>query len=300
MIVSGVVDPVDGVEAAAIGGGSVVACRLHAERRVLADRLRRRGAFTDALVAERMADVAFGGWSVDTTHRTVGDVASAVLEHLDGWPPDTSFAPSSEPAPLPAPDPADVLWVCGPAGVGKSVVAFRAYLDAVAAGVAVAFVDVDQIAMFDSKSRVGLRARNLGAVWSTYASAGAAALVAVGPVSSARDARAYEAALPNATFRWCRLHAATPELARRIHTRRDGGAWAQPGDPLRGASAQLIERAIARSIADAARLERATFGLRVDVTELTVEQAAAAVVARSGWPAGRRQWPARPSRNDRR
>jgi adenylylsulfate kinase-like enzyme len=38
-----------------------------------------------------------------------------------------------------------MLWICGPAGVGKSTVSWRLYTELASSGVRVAFADSDQL-----------------------------------------------------------------------------------------------------------------------------------------------------------
>jgi hypothetical protein len=94
----------------------------------------------------------------------------------------------------------------------------------------------------------------------------------------------YEQALPTATFTWCRLHANRGELARRILSRREGGSWPQPGDPLSGQPIKDLLEVTNRVVADAQILERQGPGLRIEVDDLAVEDAADAVLTRAAWP----------------
>jgi hypothetical protein len=94
----------------------------------------------------------------------------------------------------------------------------------------------------------------------------------------------YERALPTATFTWCRLHANRAELARRILSRGEGGSWAQPGDPLSGRPIEDLLEVTDRVVADAQILERQGHGLRIEVDDLAIEEAADAVLTRAAWP----------------
>lgn len=51
----------------------------------------------------------------------------------------------------------------------------------------------------------------------------------------------------------------------RIMSRASGGSWPQPGDPLRGQSAEYLSRAADQAAADAQALDRAKVGdTRID------------------------------------
>ena len=148
-----------------------------------------------------------------------------------------------------------MLWLTGPTGVGKSTVGFRVYLDVLNAGVPAAFVDVGQLCFFGGQRNHPLRARNLATVWQNLRSAGAEVLVAVGPIDEAANMNLYEQALPNASFTWCRLHAGPAELTRRVLSRRDGGSWPEPGDPLRGQPSEHLIDIAEQAIAQAASID---------------------------------------------
>jgi hypothetical protein len=180
-----------------------------------------------------------------------------------------------------------VLWLAGPTGVGKSTVGFRAYLSVIGVGVPAAFVDVDQLGFFGEARNHQLRALNLAVVWKNHHNAGAKALVVVGPVEMSADMNLYEQVLPNATFTWCRLHASPAELTRRILSRRDGGSWQQPGDPLKGQPLERLTEIAERAISQSAILEQSNIGLRVVVDDLSPEQAASALLEQASWPVRR-------------
>ncbi|WP_065964440.1 hypothetical protein [Streptomyces sparsogenes] len=77
-------------------------------------------------------------------------------------------------------------------------------------------------------------------------------------------------------------------MTRRILGRGRGGSWPQPGDPLRGRPAERLLQAADAAVADAAALERAALGSRVDTDGRTVEEVAEevaeAVAIRAPWP----------------
>jgi adenylylsulfate kinase-like enzyme len=284
VVVSGVMDPVGGTEIAELAGVEVVLCRLRAHPDQLRQRLQsRRGSFAvveDAIAeAVRLDGSRLAETLVDNTDLTVEQTVQAVLE-TSAWAPD-----GGQPAPVvelsdqpPSSAGGQVTWLCGPSGVGKSTIGFALYLKLLRAGLTAGYIDADQVGFCAvAPDNHWLKARNLAAVWENYRSAGAETLVTVGPVRDGEDAGVYESVLPQASFKWFRLHSGPGELARRVQARQQGGSWPQPGDPLRGAAPDKIERAAADAAAQAAALDAVGFGIRVDTERMTVEESSKAI-----------------------
>jgi hypothetical protein len=81
-----------------------------------------------------------------------------------------------------------VLWICGPAGVGKSTVSWRLYTELASSGVRVAFADSDQLcvcypAPAGDPGRQHVKALNAGAVIRGFRSAGAQCAIVNGVLS---------------------------------------------------------------------------------------------------------------------
>ncbi len=295
VVVPGVTDPVRGVETDLVPHAALTTCRLRAEPADLGRRLAARGHPTDD-VAEEFADAAALDRAfatdpcVDTTGLTVAEVVDRVRART-GWP--DLAAPVEQPSPtrqVPDPTPGQILWLCGPAAVGKSTVGWQVYQQVRRAGVTAAFVDLDQIG-FHRPVPAGdpgnhrLKAANLAAVWRAFRTGGAGCLVAVGPLDRPEDVAAYTAALPAATITLCRLHASREVLADRVARRGRGltPTWGLAGDELIGQPQARL-----REIADqAARIVDALDGvgdLRVDTDDRPADEIAAEVLGRTGWP----------------
>ncbi len=297
LVVSGVVDAGRGPEMDLVGGDQIAVCRLRVDPAELVARVaRRRGSTAQPDAALREGEFldqsTFTDWCVDTTGLSVDEVANRVWAQIGDWPCVTSGSGGGQSWPPESaagePGPGEVLWLCGPTGVGKSTVGFSAYLAVLRSGVPAAYVDVDQLGFCATKPTDHLlRARNLAALWANFLSVGAQALVVVGPIATRSEAMVYEQALPTATCTWCRLHANRGELARRILSRREGGSWPQPGDPLSGQPIKDLLEVTNRVVADAQILERQGPGLRIEVDDLAVEEAADAVLTRAAWPTAR-------------
>lgn len=294
LIVSGHLGPYKNISFGTVRGVSLTICRLRTSADELRRRLTARGApdlVADSLrEAEELDRSSFADVYVDTDGLTVSEVARLVRERCGGWPPEDlagAGADGAAPAPLPAAGAdGEVLLICGATGVGKSAVGFGVFLRQLRAGVAAAYVDLDQIGFMsavtaDDPGGHRLRACNLADLWRAYHEAGARRLVLSGPVPDAGAASVYACALPAADVTVCRLHASPAELARRISRRGQGLGWPQPGDPLIGQPEPRLRLAAERAAADADALDHSALGdLRVDTDGLSVDEAVDLVTRR--------------------
>lgn len=295
VIVSGVVDADHGVYTDDLGHADLTVCLLGAGHEELRQRFVGRDgryetvrevlAEADQLDAGPIADLR-----VDTTGRTVADVVRLVRERT-GWSVlDGDRAPVRQPAPDPVTADGHILWICGPTGIGKSTVGFEVYLKTMRTEAIAAYIDLGQIGFAeptpDAAAAHRLRAHNLAAIWHNYHRVGARLLVITGPIRDEIARKAYLDALPAATFTVCRLRAGAATLTERILRRRDGGSWAEPGDPLKGQPTSYLRRVADRAVADADALERIELGdVRIDTDGLPTTEVADRVIAGSGWPA---------------
>jgi broad-specificity NMP kinase len=306
VIVNGCLDPDLGVLSELMPQADLTVCRLRAEPEEVVRRYTERdrtggdlGELLQETIAEAHAMDAtdFADACVDTTGVGVAEVVELVRASCRDWPgfggspPDAHLASGDR-----AEDPADHEWnaddadgsillICGPAGVGKSTIGFELYLRYVRDGLTAGYVDLDQIAFIRPGSdtdpgRHRLKAGNLAAMWRTYRAAGATHLIATGPLDSEAAIQAYVRTLPAASVTVCRLHAGREELTRRIMSRGEGGSWPQPGDPLRGQSAEYLRRVADQAVADAPALDRAEVGtFRIDTDGRTVAESADLIAA---------------------
>ncbi|HVV20438.1 MAG TPA: AAA family ATPase [Pseudonocardiaceae bacterium] len=161
-----------------------------------------------------------------------------------------------------------VLWLCGPPGVGKSTLAYRIHARLRAAGVASAYVDIDQLGMCypetdSDPDRYRLKERNLGLVVRNFAAHGASCVVVSGIVDPA-----YRVELPDTALTLCRLRVERDELVRRFLGR-------SPDE----------KPAVAGVLADADDMDASSLADRcVDTTGLTEAESLARVeTATAGW-----------------
>jgi len=317
VVVSGITDPVHGVDREMLAHANLTICLLRASPADIRRRLTARGESAEAIQesvreAEELEASDFADVCVDTSGLSAAQVLRLVRDRCAGWPllprrgsdladpepPAAQPEPNEPPEPQGPPEPpaerdigAPVLLVCGPTGVGKSTVGFQVYMRTLQAGFTSAYIDLDQIgfiipaAASDSGGH-RLKAANLASVVQNFSQAGAQRLVLVGPIEDAQAAVAYPGALPSAKFELVRLHAGRSELTSRINLRGQGlGSWPQPGDPLIGQPAGRLAAIADKAAEQAATLDHADFeAVRIDTDGRTVAQAADAIIAQTGWP----------------
>lgn len=297
-VVSGVLDPYAfDVYAAQLTGLGITFCRLTVEPDELHHRNLTRGGRDEEALAEALLDAAdlnrrdLGHPVIDTQAsdpRQVTDhIAAAWQSALDaGAFPSAPTALASLDPGAPTLAPGRVVFICGPAAVGKSSVGWEVFSSWLAAGRTTAFVDLAQIGFLNvsgiaQPELVQLKAANLAALWSTFADAGADHLVVNGEIASALEAEVYRAALPKTESTIYRLTADAPTLRERVYERGLGLGPPLAGDRLKGQLADVLDRAALDAAAQAEALKAERFGDQVlDTTHLTVAATSAAIADR--------------------
>lgn len=117
-----------------------------------------------------------------------------------------------------------VLWLCGPAGVGKSTVSWQLFTELADSGVQVAFADTDQLGMChpaadDNRGRQRIKLANVAAMIPNYHAAGAQCAIINGVVDPVSGLPAQ--LLPRSVLTICRLRASPEEVERRFLGRSD-------------------------------------------------------------------------------
>jgi predicted ABC-type ATPase len=304
VIFGGSVDPVAGVRRELMPGADVTVVRLRAEHEEVVRRFVERGEHWEDLnlmiqevrdEAEGMDESGFANACIETTGIPADRVASLVRDSCRDWP---GFGDSIRQQRASAADAypeatevdGHILLICGPTGVGKSTIAFRLHMQYLHSELTAGYVDLDQIGFIsparpDDPGNHQIKARNLAAMWRNYHAAGATHLIAAGPIESNTHLQAYVDAFPGATVTLCRLHAGPDELTDRVMSRGAGGSWPQPGDPLRGKSAEYLRAIADQAISADSVFERENVGtVRIDTDGRAPEESAALIAAATGWP----------------
>jgi hypothetical protein len=302
-LLSGIVDAADQVNAYAdaVPGTALTHCRLRVRADGLRERIERRGwrveqADEAVALAESLDHIDAADLRVDTDDLTVAQVASLVRERAGGWPGLVGVSRFTSPDAPPAGrarevEPLPMLWLCGAPAVGKSTVGFAIFLRVVAAGIATAYVDLQQIGFCrppapDDPDNHRIKARNLGTLWAEFRAAGARCLIVTGRVNDRATVDLYRAAVPDVALRLCRLHADRDPLTARVLQRGRGIGPGIPGDELRHRSTEGLRRFAEGAVRDADDLERAGLGDRcVDTSDVPADEVARRVRAAVGdWP----------------
>jgi hypothetical protein len=111
-----------------------------------------------------------------------------------------------------------VLWLCGPAGVGKSTVSWQLYTELADSGARVGFADTDQLCMCypappGDPGRQRVKALNVASIVASFRAAGAQCVIVNGVLDPAGlDCEL----LPGADVTICRLRARGDEVERRF------------------------------------------------------------------------------------
>jgi hypothetical protein len=168
--------------------------------------------------------------------------------------------------------PAPLLWLCGSSGVGKSAVAWEMFTRLTRTGIAVCYLDTDQIGQCyppaaEDPGNDRLMAANVAALWSNYQADGAECLIVSGCIDTTSLVPVYTD-IPGTRLTLCRLRADREVLRSRFLRR--------------GRYADLVEAVLQE--ADA--LDRSDFApLCIDTTALTVSDVADAISRQTdGWP----------------
>ena len=301
VIVNGVLAPA-GLETGLLPDARVTICRLRAsagdvERRFLA-KLGRRDDTEELLREVRdevrlMDDSSFADACVDTTGVPASAVPGLVRAACPDWPGFTGRlqgAVGQLPARPGSAAGGRVALITGPAGVGKSTIGFCFYMTCLSAGLTAGYVDLSQIGFLEPAAAGDpdlqrLKARNLAAIWRNYRAAGATHLVATGMIASQADLQLYAGELPGTDVALIRLRAASGELRQRIMSRGAGGSWPEPGDRLRGQSAEFLTGVADQAVQAAEALDRSDVGgPALETTSRSPDESASMIRDALGWP----------------
>jgi adenylylsulfate kinase len=134
--------------------------------------------------------------------------------------------------------PVPTIFVTGPVGVGKTIVASDVSWLAEAAGIPHGGLDVDAVTWMHPAPPAGLVYDNTRAVWESYRAAGATHLILAGVIYSRDELDGFRGAVPGADIAVFRLRADLETLRARVAQRERGG----PGEAIHARQADELYR----------------------------------------------------------
>jgi len=287
----------------ALDDATVTWCLLRVDRVQIAERLAQR-SWSDEAIAESLQNAAsmdgsrFADVTVNTAGLTVGEAAGLVRDRVDWWPTLEAMVATAPALPdrrkqTVTAAAGQVLWVCGPTGVGKSSVGWSIYQSVLADGHTAAFVDLGQLgfshpAPLDDPGNHRIKAVGLATMWNTFQASGADCLIVNGQVDTAEEFLRYSKALPAASITLCRLRVGRDTLTQRILQRGQPGGLELAGNELVGQPDVVLQQAIERAVMTGRQLERGQIGdLVIDTDGRTPDELARLIRSLAGdWPRG--------------
>jgi shikimate kinase len=162
------------------------------------------------------------------------------------------------------------IFITGPVGVGKTIVASDVSWIAEAAGIPHGGIDVDGVTWMHPNPPPTLAYENVRAVWDSYHRAGATHLVLAQVIYSRDDLAAFDRAIPDGEITVFRLRAELETLLRRVTERERGG----PG--------QAIHRRQAKELFHQMEQVRVEDHL-IETDERTAYEVASEIFNLAGW-----------------
>ena len=169
--------------------------------------------------------------------------------------------------------PVPTIFITGPVGVGKTIVASDVSWLAEAAGIPHGGLDVDAVTWMHPDPPPGLAYENTGAVWESYRRAGATHLILAQVIYSRADLNGFRSAVPGAEITVFRLRADLETLLARVADRERGGL----GEAIHSRQAEKLFREM-----EDARVEDHL----VETAGRSAHEVAAEIFELSGWGSG--------------
>jgi hypothetical protein len=162
------------------------------------------------------------------------------------------------------------IFITGPVGVGKTIVASDVSWLADGAGIPHGGLDVDSVTWMHPDAPPGLAYENTGAVWESYRRAGATHLILAQVLYSRADLDGFRGAVPGADITVFRLRADLETLLTRVAQRERGGL----GEAIHSRQAEELFRQM-----EDARVEDHL----VETAGRSAHEVAAEIFELSGW-----------------
>ena len=165
------------------------------------------------------------------------------------------------------------IFITGPVGVGKTIVASDVSWLAETAGIPHGGIDVDAVTWAHPEPPRELAYENVGAIWNSYRRTGATHLILAQVIYSRDELELFNVAVPGARITVFRLRADLETLFSRVADRERGG----PGEAIHRRQAEELFH----------QMERARVEDHLIETEgRSAHEAAQEILRLSGWLAG--------------
>jgi chloramphenicol 3-O-phosphotransferase len=162
------------------------------------------------------------------------------------------------------------IFITGPVGVGKTIVASDVSWIAEAAGIPHGGIDVDALTWMHPSPPASLAYDNVGLLWDSYCRAGATHLILAQVIYSRADLDGFRRAIPGCELTVFRLRAELETLLARVAQREQGG----PGES--------VHRQQAEELFDQMEQARVEDHL-IETDRRPAHEVAAEIFAISGW-----------------
>lgn len=255
LLVSGVLDP-DQIEfyRRALADFDLALVRLTVDEVALRRRMDARGHYaedwSEVLADARRHEAARHGLPAVRTDDSPAEVARRVLDAAQALPP-ASFARADEPTGSTATDVGHAVLITGSRVVGKSTVAWHAFMMARQRKIPTAFVDLRQLGFHGPPgwpTDHALQAAATGALWRVFRARGNQLLLLNGTTDDPAQAKTYADQLDGTPMTTIRLTAAAAELTARARARSRGDMAPLAGDDIVGADEERLQEIIADAL----------------------------------------------------
>ena len=293
LVVSGVLNPdLMPFYCAVLGSFPVAFVRLAVDEAELKQRLAARGGDAeqwDSVLEEARAyeDAVLDHPLVAAQGATPFEVArTAIAAATSSVPCETATPDAGEDAdPAGSDDAGQAILVGGTRAVGKSTIAWEAFMTMRREGTTTGFLDLRQLGLFGPDGGPvdhRLQAAALRAIWPMFRAAGGQLLLLNGSIDDPAQVEQYRAALSGTPLTSYRLRADENTLTARVRARSQGDDGARlAGDTLTGLSDAALRTVVTQALLAQQRADAMSSHTVLDTSDLTVQAAAQRILGRS-------------------
>lgn len=292
LVVSGVLNPaLMPFYRQVLSSFAVAFVRLTVDETKLKERTDARGADAeewDSVLEEARAyeDAGLDHPVVVAQGATPTEVARSAIAAATTAAPDraTRDSPGHRKPAVPDHDAGEAILLGGTRAVGKSTIAWEAFMTMRRDGTTTAFLDLRQLGFFGPDGGPvdhRLQTATLKAIWPVLRAAGAQLLLLNGSVDDPEQIEEYRASLGATPLTSYRLTADENALAERVRARGQGDSARLAGDTLIGLSQAEAQAIVTQALLDQERADANSSDPVLDTSDLSVQAAAHRVLGRN-------------------